>query len=454
MTAIAEAERRIVAAVLSKPDLLDQSGLEPEDFADARMRRAFEAELKLWRDHRAAVLGGGGIIDPYMVAEVLGLADVTEDLVKLVLDSTFSRLNWEFWAERLREESTRRRRRGALVEAQDRVAKAVSVEEQDAAWTTLQREMRRTSESARGPMTLADILCDSVDDLGRRMAQKARGEAAHQGVPTGIRWLDGKLGGGVPRGYVTVVAGRTSHGKSTLAQIIAKNALSSCGVHYFGMEDGPDVFGARALAEVIGLDVGRFLAGDCDEVTFARMLERTKRLKLGGASSLRRFLFDHRRLSVDAIGVEVQRHREENNTALVVVDYLTLLKFAGDQDRRIEIGDAMTRFQELAIEQNVAYVVLAQLNRGFVQRGQGDKRPQLSDLRDSGEIEERAAVVIFIYAPGVDEEQKTSEEPSPIREVEIIVGKNKFGPRDAISVFQMDFSRYKLLGHASNRSAP
>jgi replicative DNA helicase len=454
MTVGAEVERRLVAAVLSNPDILDTAGLEPEDFADARMRKAFEGQLRIWKEHRAAVVAGGNTIDPYMLADALGLVDVTDDLVALSLDGKYARMNWDFWAGRIRDDSSRRRRHSAMAEATEIVAKATTVDEQEAAWAILQREMRRTNERAAGPMTLADLVCNSVDDLGRRIEMRKNGEASHQGVPTGIKWLDGKLGGGVPRGYVTVVAGRTSHGKSTLAQIIAKNALMHCGVHYFGMEDGADVFGARMLAEMCDLDVGSYLAGNCGDAKFAKIRASTERLRAGLPSSMRRFLFDSRRLSVDAIGVEVQRHRENNTTGLVVIDYLTLLKFCGDQDRRIEIGDAMTRLQELAIEQGVAYVVLAQLNRGFVQRGQEAKRPQLSDLRDSGEIEERAACVIFIYAPGVDEKQGGAEEPSPIREVEIIVGKNKFGPRDAISTFQMDFSRYTLLGHASQRGNP
>lgn len=425
---------------MAEPKATLEHGIEANWFSDPRCRKAWETMQDVAREG-----GGDGPLMHFVLAERMApgkenelvLAWLTQRLYAAVVD----RPNWRFWSQQLRQMAAHRLQRDAANTLASALTGANEEDERDEAVAQFMRDMSELpSAETDEPTTLFDVLKGAVESLGKRVEAKARGEQANLGIPTGIEWLDGKLGGGWPRGCVSVLAGRTSHGKSTVAQIGALNALhKGHGVHFFCLEDGAEVFGARVMAQAVGLPVGRFFAGDCaNHGEVAAQVSNQAH-----ASAMRRFLFDTKRLPLEQLIARVDRYRASNQTSVVFIDYLSLIPLPGDSERHQEVEMAVTRLQEAAIEQGVAYVVLHQLNRTFA--GRQNKQPMLSDLRDSGAIEERAAVVVFAHRPNVDDGASKDGGASEVDDMDLVLAKNKFGPRNCVVPLRVDFSRYRIV---------
>ncbi len=433
-------EEALVSWMFLEPHAAVDHDLQPAMFEDPRCKAAVQAMRDL------AASGVREPVDQFLVAErmsrrtgeglgALASGWLTERFVSAGLD----RANWVHWTQRFREIRAERLRKQAASGLVSALGRATGEEERDEAVLKFQRELAELPVAEEDePMTLHDVVKGALDSLGKRIDARNKGEQSNLGVPTGIEWLDGKLGGGWPRSCVSVLAGRTSHGKSTVSQIAALAALKAgAGVHYFCLEDGQEAFGARILAQACGLPVSEFFSGICPR--YPDLMRQISGTPMEGA---RRFLFDTKRMSLEALIARVERSRSANRTAVVFIDYLSLIPLPGKAERHQEVEAIVTRLQQAAIEQGVAYVVLHQLNRSFSARQ--NKQPMLSDLRDSGAIEERAAVVVFAHRPNVDDGAGDASGQSPIDDMDIILAKNKFGPRNIIRHLRVNFARYRI----------
>lgn len=215
------------------------------------------------------------------------------------------------------------------------------------------------------------------------------------GYPTGIAKLDEKIGGWQP-GIVTIVAARPGMGKSSLGLSTA-DACSAAGfgVHLFSLEDTEDAYADRTLARVSTVPAelmrnATLNRGQCASIAQAM-------LKISG----RKWLVDGRSgITADEIVRSVRRHRRNNDTRVVIVDYVQLVKRTNwRQSTHEALTETVTALADAAKQDKLAYVVVSQLNRGVEQRQ--DKRPQLSDLRESGSLEERAKCVVGLYRGSV-----------------------------------------------------
>lgn len=429
-------EEALVAWLFLEPQAALEHGFQPDDFADGRCRGAVKAMRAI------AESGIREPVDQFLVAERMG---ATGDLAMTWLTERFlaaglDRANWRHWSQRFRELVAERRRRQAAQELAAALRAAEVEEDRDEAVAHFQRVLTELpTVVVDEPSTLYDVVTGALESLGKRMDAKARGEQGFLGIPTGIGWLDEKLGGGWPRGCVSVIAGRTSHGKSTVCQISAQEAIASgAGVHYFCLEDGAEAFGARVIAQTTGLTVGRFFGADV-----ASLGQLRSDVSAGlDAGRMRRCLFETKRMSVEQLVARVDRYRTSNRTDVVFVDYLGLMPLPGTGERHQEVDAVVTRLQQAAIEQGVAYVVLHQLNRSF--SGRQNKQPMLSDLRDSGAIEERAAVVVFAHRPNVDDGATDGGGHSEVDDMDLVLAKNKFGPRNCLKKLRVDFARFSL----------
>jgi replicative DNA helicase len=432
-------EEPCIAYAMVDPAATLEHGIAPEHFADPRCKTAWEALGQIAKG------GHKGPVDVYLLAEQMHPGRDAELVISWLIDrlreADFHRVNWPHWKTRLLERAAERQHREAARKLAHALEKASGDDEARfeavAEFKADLAALPRPDDDE--PMNLGDVMRHTVTSLGERLDAKARGDTGCLSVTTGIPWIDKKTGGGWPRGCVSILAGRTSHGKSTIAQIAALAALNAgVGVHYFCLEDSAEVFGARILAQVHGLTVADFFAGEVTD--YASVLKRADVANSMPAS--RRFLFETKRRPLEQMVGRVERYRKQNDTGLVVIDYLSLIPLPGDSERHQEVEQAVTRLQQAAIEQGLAYVVLHQLNRSFT--GRQNKQPMLSDLRDSGAIEERAAIVAFTHRPNVDEGAKGGE-ANAIDDLDIVLAKNKFGSRNCMASFKCDFSRYTLV---------
>ncbi len=246
------------------------------------------------------------------------------------------------------------------------------------------------------------------------------------GIPTGFADLDHKLAG-LQEGDLIVIAGRPSMGKTALAMNIVESVAiaSALSVAVFSMEMPASQLVMRMLSSLGRINQHNVRTGNISEQDWPRI---TSQLML--LSKTKIFIDDTPALTPANIRSRCRRLKREHDLGLVVVDYMQLMQVSGTRENRAtELGEISRNLKVLAKEINIPVIALSQLNRALEQRS--DKRPQMSDLRESGAIEQDADVILFIYRDEVYDEESANK-----GKAEIIIGKQRNGP---IGTIQLTF---------------
>jgi replicative DNA helicase len=256
--------------------------------------------------------------------------------------------------------------------------------------------------------------------LAIAMAERALNSGGHvSGITTGLDSVNAKIGGLHPSDLI-ILAGRPGMGKSSLAMNIAYNAARrlardmedgiepaksvGAAVAIFNLEMSADQLATRILAEASGISSENLRMGKISQNDFRNLARAAAELE-----NLPLYIDDTPALTIAALRTRARRLKRQRGIGMVVVDYLQLLQGGGrggDQNRVQEISDISRGLKQLAKELHVPVIALSQLSRAVEQRE--DKRPQLSDLRESGSIEQDADIVMFIYR---DEYYVAAREP-------------------------------------------
>ena len=277
------------------------------------------------------------------------------------------------------------------------------------------------------------------------------------GVPTGLRDLDDRLGG-LHQSDLIIIAGRPSMGKTALATNIAFNAaqkLQSTGkkssIAFFSLEMSSEQLSTRILAEQSRIQSNDIRRGKISDEQFDKFIETSKNI-----SELPLYIDETPAISIAAMSNRARRIKRLFGLDMIVVDYIQLMRgsFNNKEGRVQEISEITQGLKAIAKELSVPVVALSQLSRAVEQRD--DKKPQLSDLRESGSIEQDADVVMFVYREAYYLERK---EPRPatvehaewqakMNEVsnlaEIIIGKQRHGPTGNVMLeFEAMFTKFK-----------
>ena len=288
---------------------------------------------------------------------------------------------------------------------------------------------------------------EQLDSLVSELA--ARRESKYiTGVPTGYSMLD-DMTGGFQNSELIIIAGRPSHGKTAFAMNIARNAsiIGKKNIGIFSLEMSFKELLIRMLSTEAKINGQKLKIGKSTPEEWNKLASTYHKLKTNI------FIDDSSSLSIFEIRAKARRMKKENNIDMIIVDYLQLVKGPESSERRdLEVGYVSRGLKALAKELDVPVVACAQLNRGIEGRGK-EKMPVLSDLRESGSIEQDADVVIFVHRPimgmKVDPLQPDYEELK--RKAEIIIGKQRNGPTGQLPNF-IFLSEYALF--AQNEKAP
>ena len=309
----------------------------------------------------------------------------------------------------------------------------------------------------KGSFSSSLIKFDEAMKFTIEMATNAyKNEEGIVGVPTGLKDLDDRLGG-LHKSDLLIIAGRPSMGKTALATNIAFNASKkiqddnrqSC-VAFFSLEMSSEQLSTRILAEQSRIKSNDIRRGRISEDQFDKFLETSKNI-----AELPLYIDETPAISIAALSNRARRIKRIHGLDLVVVDYIQLMRATNTKDGRVqEISEITQGLKAIAKELSVPVVALSQLSRAVEQRD--DKKPQLSDLRESGSIEQDADVVMFVYREAYYLERK---EPRPatvehaewqakMNEVsslaEIIIGKQRHGPTGNIMLeFEAMFTKFK-----------
>lgn len=251
---------------------------------------------------------------------------------------------------------------------------------------------RLDAEQPEDASTIGDVVKRRIVEIERQEAERRDGVRTLTGFPTGVEKLDEKLGGWQP-GIVSIIAARPAMGKSSLGLATADAcSKAGAGVHLFSLEDTEAAYADRAMSrtsqvpaqKIRNCDLQR---GDMDGLqTAIRSLARRQGWLFDGRSGI----------TAEEIVRSARRRKKDNRTKVVIVDYVQLVRKPSFRMSTHEaLGEIVTTLADAAKADGMAYVVMSQLNRELEKRD--DKRPMMSDLRESGSLEERSKCIIGVY---------------------------------------------------------
>ncbi len=438
-----EAERSVIGALL-----LDQAafhkvlevGLEPEDF--------YKEANSLIFDSIRALHASGEPVDTVTLTDSLKNKGILEKVggltyVTSIFDDSYSSAHVTHYSKIVKEKAILRR---MISTANDLVTRAYDGVEDISEFLDLAEKsiFDVTDTKIHNSFTnIKQIMLDNMHTI-QELSEK---KTTITGLPTGFKDLDYKTSG-LHAGQLIVIAARPAMGKTSFALNIAENAAisASASVAVFSLEMSKEELGVRFLTSLAKIDASRLKVGRLQERDWKALAKASKEL-----SETKLFIDDTPALSVLELRTRCRRLQAEHGLGLVIVDYLQLMRGLSKggkamDSREREISDISRSLKALAKELKVPVVALSQLNRSL--EGRPDKRPMLSDLRESGAIEQDADIVVFIYRDEVyngDSPEKGT--------AEIIVAKHRSGSVGTIRLgWQSEITAFSNL--ASDNQYP
>jgi replicative DNA helicase len=428
-----EAEAGVLGSIIIDPEAIVQVSdfLRPEDFYRDAHRTIYEVILRLYEEHSPAdFITICDELERLNKLEEVGGASYITSLVNQVPTSG----NIEFYGRIVERTSILRR----LIHAAGQIA-AIAYEEGDAD-VALDKAEQLIFEISQGHARtdfshVRDILADYMNKL--EQLHERRGTIV--GVPTGFTDLD-RLTGGLQKSDLIVLAARPGVGKSSLALSLAHNAAikHQISIAIFSLEMSKEQLAQRLLSMDASIDQQRLRTGWIEEDEWERIVYAMDTL-----SEANIWIDDTAGISTMEMRSKARRLQAEHGVDLIIVDYLQLMQATiggkRNENRVQEISEISRSLKGLARELNVPILALAQLSRAVESRQ--SKVPQLSDLRESGSIEQDSDIVMFIYR---DDVYNPESERKNI--ADIIIAKHRNGPVGEISLFfQASQTRFRDL---------
>ena len=427
-----EAEAAVLGAMLSSREAVSKSiqWLKPDHFYKTGHQKIFSAMVKLFNDNEQ--------IDTISVSDLLKKQKVLESVggayfLTGLVESIPTTANVESYAKIVLEKS--------LLRQLIKVAQDLSNEAYDdhrKAEDILDRVERSifsiTQSGLRGGFQPIDkILHESFEQLDSISSK----EGGVIGIPSGLTDLDEVTAGFHP-GDLIVIAGRPSMGKTALALNIARNAAidHKIGIGFFSLEMANNQLAMRLLCTEAKVDSHLVRTGNLPRNQWVNLSTN-----VGTLAEAPIYLDDTPGISVLELRAKARRLKAEKDVGLIIVDYLQLMQGPASESRQQEISNISRSLKGLAKELNLPIIALSQLSRAVENRS--DRRPLLSDLRESGAIEQDADVVIFLYRPFL-----YTQEESDDGKVHIIVAKQRNGPvRTVMASFISRYTSFENLSY-------
>jgi replicative DNA helicase len=464
-----EAEQSLLGAILVNNDAFYRVSdfLEPKHYFEPLHQTIFETASSLIRMGKVAT---PVTLKTFLPADTdIGGMTVGQYLARLAAEAT-TIINAQDYGRTIYELSLRR---DLIRIGEDMVNVAYDAPVDFAPRAQIEdaeRQLYELAESGRydgGFQKFSQALTVAVD-----MAAKAfQRDGKLSGIATGLRDLDTKMGG-LQQSDLIIVAGRPGMGKTSLATNIAYNvarsyvgevqadgttrAVNGGVVGFFSCEMSAEQLATRIIAERTGIPSSSIRRGGISETDFEKIRDYAIELQ-----SLPFFVDETGGLSIAQLMARARRLKRQKGLDLIVIDYIQLLSGSGKRssDSRVqEITEITTSLKALAKELNVPIIALSQLSRQVESRD--DKRPQLSDLRESGSIEQDADVVMFVFReeyylamkeprPGTEEHSKWQQDMErALGRAEVIIGKQRHGPTGTVELhFDASVTRFGDLAH-------
>ncbi|HWP37483.1 MAG TPA: replicative DNA helicase [Gemmatimonadales bacterium] len=429
-----EAEQAVLGAMLLDAD----AALKALELLDDTMFYR-DAHRRMFRT-MGALLERGKVVDPVVLRDELERRGDLEaaggaEYLAVLLDAVPTAANVEYHCRIVKEKALLRR----LIEVGTGVVQAAYEGRQDVDTLLDEAEQRMFEVSFQRGTQEAVRIKELMWQTMERIEARHRGDDSVRGVPTGYVDLDAKTNG-FQKSDLIIVAARPSMGKTAFCLNIAANAAleAKLPVAIFSLEMSRDQVVERLLAAESFVDLHRLRSGHLRDDDYPKM---SRAAGLLGTAPL--WIDDTPALGLLELRSKARRLRAEHNIALFIIDYLQLIRGPANSDNRQEEISFISRsLKALARELATPVIALSQLSRAPEQRG-GDRRPMLSDLRDSGAIEQDADLVMFIYRaemyPGIRDKDEAVQEGV----AELHLAKHRNGPTGTIKlVFHKQYTRF------------
>ena len=451
-----KAEQAILGALLYNNLLYERiSYLRPEHFFNPLHKKIFATILDM--------INKGQLATPITIAPIfktdpqvieLGGDDYWVDLVSLVGPISHLSANGKYMYDLfLRRE---------IIKISEKIEEKAKVFESDKNCENLIESVEvdlfnlaSTGQQEKRAKTLASSLSIAIEQ-----ASKASKMSSLVGVTTGLADVDTHLGGMHPSDLI-ILAGRPSMGKTALATTMgfnaakenAKNPETGAKVLFFSLEMSCEQLALRILGNETGISSDRIRKGAINHKEFITLEEKAKEL-----NSVPFFIDDTAALTMAGIRTRARRLKRQEKIGMIIIDYLQLISSGKSNENRVQELTEITRsLKALAKEINVPVIALSQLSRAVEQRE--DKQPQLSDLRESGSIEQDSDVVMFVYRQAYYEARKKPQSGSDKMQewqlnmskiynlADLIVAKQRHGPIGTIHLhFDENTTKFSNLG--------
>ncbi|MFO1442267.1 replicative DNA helicase [Bacillus sp. Bva_UNVM-123] len=427
-----EAEQAVLGAIFLEPSSLTlvSEVLIPEDFYRAAHQKIFNCMLTL-SDH-------GKAVDLVTVTEELSAAKLIEDIggvsyLSELAGSVPTAANIEYYTRIVEEKSLLRRLiRTATSIAQDGYTREDEVENVlgEAEKSILEVAQRKNAGAFHN---IKDVLVRTYDNI--EIMHNRKGDIT--GIATGFTELD-KMTAGFQRNDLIIVGARPSVGKTAFALNIAQNVATKTeeNVAIFSLEMGAEQLVMRMLCAEGNIDAQRLRTGSLTDDDWGKLT-----MAMGSLSNAGIFIDDTPGVRITDIRSKCRRLKQEHGLGMILIDYLQLIVGSGraGENRQQEVSEISRSLKALARELKVPVIALSQLSRGVEQRQ--DKRPMMSDIRESGSIEQDADIVAFLYRD--DYYDKESEDKNII---EIIIAKQRNGPVGTVQLaFVKEYNKFVNL---------
>ena len=443
-----EAEQAVLGAIFLNTDALADAMeyVEPDDFYRRAHQILFQAMVDLNNDGEAidVLTVQNYLITNNQLDDVGGVAYIAE-----LATTVPTAANAGYYAKIVEEKSMLRR----LISTATNIITQANNGDDDvpSLLDSAERQIMDVSErrNRSGFREIKDVLNETLSDIDR-LSQQSEDIT---GLPTGYREFD-KMTAGLQPDNLIILAARPAVGKTAFALNIAQNVATSTdtSVAIFSLEMSAESLVNRMLCAEGSINANHLRTGQLDEGEWQNLI-----VAMGALSNTSIFIDDTPGIKMAEIRAKCRRlAKEKGNLGLVVIDYLQLIEGSNKESRQQEVSEISRQLKKLAKELSVPILALSQLSRGVEQRQ--DKRPVLSDIRESGSIEQDADIVAFLYRDDYYErgESKSEEDGDDqdslnqdVGEVELIIEKNRAGARGTVKLlFIKSYNKFSNISYA------
>ena len=427
-----EAEQSVIGAIFLDPQALITASeiLIADDFYHIAHQKIFQTMLNL--------SDKGNAIDVVTVTEELSAKKELEDVGGLtylteLASAVPTAANIAHYAKIVEEKALLRR----LIRVANKIAddSYTREDEVDVLLAEAEKKMLEVSnrKNAGDFKHVKDVLVQTFDNI--EQLQSRDGDVT--GIPTGFRDLD-KMTAGFQRNDLIIVAARPSVGKTAFALNVAQSVAVKAreNVAIFSLEMGADQLVMRMLCAEGNIDAQRLRTGALETEDWSKLT-----MAMGSLSNSGIYIDDTPGVRMADIRAKCRRLAKEQGLGMILIDYLQLILGSGKpgENRQQEVSEISRSLKGLARELKVPVIALSQLSRGVEQRQ--DKRPMMSDLRESGSIEQDADIVAFLYRDDYYDKESESKDI-----IEIIIAKQRNGPTGTVSLaFRKEYNKFLNL---------